>query len=122
MKGGRVGQWASFLGWSCAFWTGLACAVCTSHLLCSLLATEPLLLLLPCHPAADAAADVVADSQQQHGAGEVRAGSPSPQRHQPQQAAQPLDPSVRLYLEAVAEQLIATHTTEVRWWQWRWRW
>lgn len=60
--------------------------------------------------------------QQQQGAATGLAASPSPQRNlqqaqplQPQQAPQahPLDPSVRLYLEAAAEQLIASQTADV---------
>lgn len=56
---------------------------------------------------AEAAAAVAAESQQQHQQARETGG---------EEAAAPsmLHPSVRLYLEALAEQLIAAHTTNVR--------
>lgn len=73
--------------------------------------------LLPC-PAtpAEAAAAALGDHHHRHSGA---AGQASPERHPQQQQQQQLDPSVRLYLEAHTEQLIAMHTTEVGGPEWR---
>lgn len=90
---------------SCVFPAGgmperLLCSLCLGR---SKLARQRRSAMLPssCAEAA-AAVDVPQQAQQ----------AQQPQ-HQAQQAQQAVDPSARLYLEAVTEQLIATHTAQV---------